>query len=124
MNRRELKQYQVSEFNAEGYMLHQLSRSIFSMPQHIAVDSQGNIFVLGQAKRHIPYDSEGRMMDLVIIGYRCVVLLDPQLALRRVIIDESQLCYNPRRLYYNHMSGQLLVGFEEVFVAVFDVLQP
>ena len=63
-------------------------------------------------------------MDLVIIGYRCVVLLDPQLALRRVIIDESQLCYNPRCLHYNHLSEQLLVGFERAYVAMFDVLQP
>jgi len=73
---------------------------------HIAVDSQGNIFV-----------ADG--------GTGRILLLDSQLTLRRVIIDERQLNYKrPWRLCYSEHSGQLLVGFyKDTDVAVFDVLR-
>ena len=72
---------------------------------HIAVDRQGNIFVAD-------YD------------YRRILLLDAQLALRRVIIDARQLNgRRPRRLCYTEQSGQLLVGFIEGSVAVFHMLR-
>jgi len=105
---------QVSEVSTEGQVLRQFSRSL-DWPRHIAVDRQGNIFVADSDKRHI-------------------LLLDAQLALRRVIIDARQLSYRrpgslryveqrPRRLCYMEQSGQLLVGFCDGGVAVFDVLQ-
>ena len=71
--------------------------------RHVAVDSQGNIFVADE-------------------GNSCILLLDSQLALRRVIIDEHQLNYKPRRPCYIEQSGQLLVGLIGD-VAVFDVLR-
>jgi len=63
-----------------------------------------------------------------------ILLLDSQLALRRVIIDEHQLNYKlPYRLCYSEHLGQLLVGFDrdreslpssrDREVAVFDVLR-
>ena len=102
-------QWQVSEVNTEGQVLRQFSGSRLSplgRPQlHIAVDSQGNIFVADLSNRRI-------------------LLLDAQLALRRVIIDEHQLNKQPWRLCYNEQSGQLMVGFYEGGgVAVFDVLK-
>jgi len=99
----ELAQYQVSEVSTEGQVLRQFSGSL-CWPQHIAVDRQGNIFVADSGKHHI-------------------LLLDAQLALRRIIIDERQLNdRQPVRLCYLEQSGQLLVGLEKT-VAVFDVLQ-
>jgi len=103
----QLKQYQVSEVNTGGQVLRQFSGSrlipLGSTP-HIAVDSQGNIFVAD-------YDT------------RRILLLDSQLTLRRVIIDDHQLNYKePLRLCYIEQSGQLLVGFVRD-VAVFDVLR-
>ena len=96
-------QCQVSEVNTEGEVLRQFSRPL-GTPEHIAVDSQGNIFVADRYNRRI-------------------LLLDAQLALRRVIIDEHQLNYkHPWRLCYKEQSGQLLVGFLDD-VAMFDVLQ-
>jgi len=108
----ELKQLQgqVSEVNTEGQVLRQFSGSRLSplgRPQlHIAVDSQGNIFVADLSNRRI-------------------LLLDAQLALRRVIIDEHQLNdKSPWRLCYKEQSGQLMVGlWEGSGVAVFDVLK-
>ena len=101
-------QSQVSEVNTEGQVLRQFSRSRLSslrFTQHIAVDSRGNIFVADE-------------------GNRRILLLDAQLALRRVIIDEHQLNDKPPyRLCYNEQSGQLMVGFWSGGVAVFDVLQ-
>jgi len=100
-------QSQVSEVNTEGQVLRQFSGSRLSplgLTQHIAVDSRGNIIVADWYNRHI-------------------LLLDAQLALRRVIIDEHQLNYKlPRRLCYNEQSGQLMVALGGG-VAVFDVLQ-
>ena len=96
---------QVSEVNADGQVLHQFSGSLGSSFPHIAVDSRGNIFVA---------DSDnGR-----------VLLLDAQLALRRVIINAYQLNdKKPQRLCYTKRSGQLLVGLDFYgHVAVFDVL--
>ena len=102
-NNTQLRQYQVSEVSTEGQVLRQFSGSL-GVPQHIAVDRQGNIFVADSYMHHI-------------------LLLDAQLALRRIIIDEHQL--NDRqtvRLCYLEQSGQLLVALENT-VAVFDVLQ-
>jgi len=96
-------QWQVSEVNTEGQVLRHFSRPL-GVTRHIAVDSQGNIFVADRYNRRI-------------------LLLDAQLALRRVIIDEHQLNYkHPWRLCYKEQSGQLLVGFLDD-VAMFDVLQ-
>jgi len=96
-------QGQVSEVNTEGQVLRQFS-SVLSWPRHIAVDSQGNIFVA---------DSDNSR----------ILLLDAQLTPRLVIIDVRQLKNKqPWRLHYMEQSGQLLVGFHGG-VAVFDVLQ-
>jgi len=95
--------YQVSEVSTEGQVLRQFS----GKSQHIAVDRQGNIFVADSDLR------DGR-----------ILLLDAQLALRRVIIDERQLNDRlPRRICYMDKSGQLLIGFDDDGVAVFDVLR-
>jgi len=102
----QLKQRQVSEVNTEGQVLRQFSGSLGGSA-HIAIDSQGHIIVADWRNRRI-------------------LLLDAQLALRRVILDEHQLndqrpdrpCY----LCYVEQSGQLLVGLFGM-VAVFDVLQ-
>jgi len=100
---RQLDQYQICEVSTEGQVLHQFSSSHF-WPIRIAVDSQGNILVADYDKRRI-------------------LLLDAQLALRRVIIDAHQLNYRrPERLCYLEQSGQLLVALKDT-VAVFDVLQ-
>jgi len=103
----QLKQ-QVSEVDTGGQVLRQFSGSRLiplGLTQHIAVDSQGNIFVADR-------------------GTRRILLLDSQLTLRRVIIDEHQLNYKrPQRLCYSEYSGQLLVGFGEGDLAVFDVLR-
>jgi len=100
----QLHQHQVSEVNTEGQVLRQFSGSL-DWPVHIAIDSQGHILVA---------DSDNR----------CILLLDDQLALRRVIIDEHQLNdQRPLRLCCVEQSGQLLVGYYSNSVAVFDVLQ-
>jgi len=102
----QLNQWQVSEVSTGGQVLRQFSGSSLSWPAHIAIDRQENILV---AER--------------INGY--ILLLDAQLALRRIIIDERQLnCRLPERLCYMEQSGQLLIA-SGVFnnVAVFDVLQ-
>jgi len=74
---RQLNKWHVSEVDTGGQVLRQFSGSRLhlrplSSIQHVAVDSQGNILV---ADYHA-----GR-----------ILLLDSQLALRRVIIDERQL---------------------------------
>jgi len=103
-----LNQYQVSEVNTEGQVLRQFSGSRLlplSGTPHVAVDSQGNIFVADT------YNSR-------------ILLLNSELALRRVIVDEHQLVYDePWRLCYTEKSGQLLVGFALKGVAVFDVVR-
>jgi len=104
----QLEQQQVSEVNTGGQVLRQFSGSRLiplSYAPRIAVDSQGNIFVVDYERRRI-------------------LLLDSQLTLRRVI-DEHQLNYKqPYRLCYIEHSGQLLVGFDGGRdVAVFDVLR-
>ena len=105
----QLKQYQVSEVDTGGQVLRQFSGSHLlplDYTPHVAVDSQGNIFVADYDAGHI-------------------LMLNSELTLRRVIIDEHQLNYKgPRRLCYNEQSGQLLVGFGVGGdVAVFDVLR-
>jgi len=106
----QLNQYRVSEVSTEGQVLRQFSGSSLYYPIYIAVDRQGNIFVAD-------WDSDMRVNGRIL-------LLDDQLALRRVIIDAHQLnCKSPQRLCYTEQSGQLLVGFEEDVVAVFDVLR-
>ena len=105
----QLKQWQVSEVNTGGQVLRQFSGSRLlplGVTPHVAVDSQGNIFLAHR-------------------GNNCILLLDSKLALRRFIIDEHQLNYKePRRLCYNELTRQLLVGFDKGGdVAVFDVLR-
>ena len=104
----QLKQDQVSEVNTGGQVLRQFSGSRLlplDYTPHIAVDSQGNIFVAD-------------------CGSRRILLLNSEIALRRVIIDEHQLKYKePQSLCCNEQSGQLLVGFYYGGVAVFGVLR-
>jgi len=100
----QLNKWLVSEVNTERRVLRQFSGPLGYTP-HIAVDSHGNIFAA---------DSDNRR----------ILLLDAQLALRRVIIDEHQLNYKrSQRLCYVEQSGQLLVGLDfQGNIAVFDVL--
>jgi len=104
----QLEQCHVSEVDTGGQVLRQFSGSRLiplGYTLHVAVDSQGNIFVAD-------FDT-GR-----------ILLLDSQLTLRRVIIDEHQLNdKEPLCLCYIEHSGQLLVGFYDDNVAVFDVLR-
>jgi len=99
--------YAVSEVNTGGEVLRQFTGSRLSSlgyTPHVAVDSHGNIFVADH--------DNGR-----------ILLLDAHLTLRRVIIDKHQLNYKrPYRLCYREQSGQLLVGFKEGGVSVFDVV--
>jgi len=103
----QLKQSHVSEVDTGGQVLRQFSGSRLlplGYTSHVAVDSQGNIFVADWDAGHI-------------------LMLNSELTLRRVIIDKHQLNYKrPKRLCYNEQSGQLLVGFSRD-VAVFDVLR-
>jgi len=104
----QLKQCQVVEVNTGGEVLHQFSGSRLTPlggTPHVAVDSHGNIFVAVKDNRHI-------------------LLLDDHLSLRRVIIDEHQLNYEPPScLCYREDKGQLLVGlFSGSRVEVFDVV--
>jgi len=104
-----LETHHVSEVQTDGKVLRQFSGSCLSplgWTPHVAIDSHANIF-LADADNH------------------CIQLLDAQLKPRRVILDDCQLNYDwPRRLCYTERTGQLLVGFEEKRVAVFDVLRP
>jgi len=91
--------HRVSEVDTGGQVLRKFTGlgliRLGKIP-HIAVDSQGNIFVAD--------------------GDNCrILLLDAQLVLLGVIIDEHQLNYqSPWRLYYRERSRQLLVGFAGV----------
>jgi len=100
------RQWQVSEVNTTGDVLRQFSPSSLGGPEHIASDSQGNIIVADTVNHRI-------------------LLLDAQLALRRVIIDERQLNYKlPCRLCYMQHTRQLLVAlYDSNVVMVFDVLE-
>jgi len=101
----------VSEVNTEGQVLHQFGGSRLiplnltsQLGLRFAIDAKGNIFVADTANCRI-------------------LLLDAELALRRVIIDEHQLNYEkPLCLSYVEKSGQLFVGFHGG-IAVFDVLR-
>jgi len=100
----QLAQYRVSEVSTEGQVLRQFIDSL-CCPIDIVVERQGNILVADSVNAHI-------------------LLLDAQLALRRVIIDGRQLNRKrPWRLCYTEQSGQLLVGLRDGGVAVFDVLR-
>jgi len=103
----QLNQYQVSEVNTDGQVLHQFNGSRLSplgWTRHIAIDSHGNVLVANY-------------------GNSRILLLDAKLRLRRLIIDEHLLNdRQPRRLCYKESTGQLLVGFYDEKVAVFDVL--
>ena len=103
----DLEQDQVSEVNTGGEVLRQFTGSRLSSldrPTHVAVDSHGNIFLTDRDNCRI-------------------LLLDAHLTLRRVIIDEHQLNNEePRCLCYKEQSGQLLVGFSEGDMSVFDVV--
>jgi len=100
-----LKQCHVSEVDTGGQVLRQFSGSRLlplGFTRHIAVDSQGNVFVADW--------ETGR-----------ILLLDSELVLRRVVIDEHQLDnYKPLRQCCVEQSGQLLVRLDRD-VAVFDV---
>jgi len=101
---KELKQDLVAEVNTGGEVLRQFSSSRLSpldyIP-HIAVDSHGNV--------------------LVPDGDSCILLLDAQLSLRRVIIDGDQLNNKePWRLCYRVQSGQLLVGLYRGGCGLYD----
>jgi len=104
----QLKQYQVSEVNTGGQVLRQFSGSRLlplGLTPHVAVDSQGSIFVAARDNG-------------------VILLLDSQLALRRVIIEEHQpsIYKRPRYLCYVEQSGRLLVGmWFDRDVKVFDV---
>ena len=102
----QLNQDQVSEVSTEGQVLRHFSGSSLDWPAYIAIDRQRNVFVADSVKRHI-------------------LLLDVQLALRRVIIGARQLNdRSPQRLCYVEQSGQLLVALRlDSSVAVFDVLR-
>ena len=103
-----LEQYQISEVNADGEFLRRFKGSRVSplgLSRHIAIDSHGNVIVS---------DS----------GNRCILLLDAQLTLRRVIMDKHQLNHkSPARMCYSEPTGQLMVGFQERCVVVFDILR-
>jgi len=97
-------QSQVSEFSTEGQVLRQFCGPLGGNIR-IAVDSRGNIFVANS-------------------GNRSILLLDAQLALRRVIINKRQLNgRRPEHLCYVDQSGQLLVGFYDRGVGVFHMLR-
>lgn len=102
----ELKQGQVTQVNNDGAVLRHFTGSrllSLGLTPYIAVDSHGNVIVAD-------CDND------------CILLLDGQLSLRRVIISRHQLNYeHPYRLCHVEQSGQLLVGMAGQ-VAVFDVL--
>jgi len=104
----QLKQRQISEVNTDGEFLRHFAGSRLSplgLARHIAVDSRGNVFVADSG------------------GNRCILMLDAQLMLRRVLIDRLQLNdMSPERLCYREQTGQLMVGFQERSVVVFDVM--
>jgi len=109
---------QVTEVSTEGQVLRQFTSSSSGDFQHIAVDRQGNIFV-GDT-----HTLEPRIL---------LIRNDTDLPVRRVIIDTHQLSDRPPkrvrylllplRLCYMEQSGQLLVGFNDDSVAVYDVLR-
>jgi len=105
----QLNQCQVSEVDTDGEELRQFSGShlpSLGWPEHVAVDSHGNVIVADSLNRRI-------------------LLLNAQLKLRRVIIDKHQLNdQRPLRLCYMKQTGQLLVALENLRknVMVFDVL--
>ena len=100
-------QWQIIEVNTTGQVLRHFTGSRLlpiGYGEHIGVDSHGNIFVA---------------------DYNCILLLDAQLALRRVIVDEHQLNgLQPKNVSYAIESGQLFVPLDRILrsIAVFDVL--
>jgi len=105
----QLNQYQISQVNMDGKVLCRFIGSRLSSlgtPQHVAVDSHGHIFLAD-------YDNG------------CILLLNAQMTLHRVIVEEHQLDYKrPYRQCYREQTGQLLVGsYEQKNILVFDVLR-
>jgi len=101
----ELDRDQVSEVSTGGEVLRQFTSRLPSLrwPDHLNVDSRGNIFVSDTYNHRI-------------------LLLDARLVLRRVVIDEHRLNHKPLRgLCYVEQTGQLLVPLDNN-IAVFDVL--
>ena len=101
-------QWQIIEVNTTGEVLRHFTGSRLlpvGYGEHIGVDSHGNILVA---------------------DYNCILLLDAQLALRRVIVDEHQLNgRQPNHVSYAEESGQLFVSLDRIMdnIAVFDVLR-
>jgi len=95
----------VSEVGTSGEVLRQFGGSglpSLRWPDHLDVDSRGNVFVADTYSRRI-------------------LLLDTQLKLRRVIVDERQLNSKPLRgLHYLEQTRHLLVALDDS-VAVFDL---
>ena len=100
----ESSQWQISEVNTAGKVLRNFTGSRLlpiGCGEHIGVDSHG---------------------DILVADYNCILLLDAQLVLRRVIVDEHQLNdRQPRNVWYAEQSGQLIVALDRS-IAVFDVL--
>ena len=102
----EMDRGQVSEVDGDGVVLCRFGGSrlpSYSWPEHLEVDSRGNI--------------------LVSDTYGCrVLLLDARLMLRRVIVDEDQLNHKAvRGLCFVERAGLLLVGLDQR-VALFHLL--
>jgi len=99
----ELDQDQVSEVNTGGELLRQFSSSHLRWPNHLDVDSHGNIFLSDTYSHRI-------------------LLFSSKLVLRRVIVDDRQLNCKPLRgLCYVEQTGRLLVPLDNG-IAVFSVL--
>lgn len=100
---RELDQDLIREINTEGEVLRQFGSPSLRWPDHLTIDSHGNIFVTDAFNCHI-------------------LLFSSHLALRRVIVDERQLNSKPvRGVCYLEKSGRLLVP-SDASIAMFDVL--
>ena len=102
----QLDQRHISEVDADGEVMRQVSAAGQPSPgwtSRVAIDSHGNVVATGH-------------------NGHCILLLNAQLTLLRVLVDERQLNYKqPWSVCYDEGRGQLLVGLKKS-VAVFDVL--